>query len=49
MTINVKCSDTLRTIVSESDIFCITDAEVRRHGDQKGLETLVVHAVNDEY
>ena len=25
-----------------------TDAEMRRRGDQKGLETLVVHAVNDE-
>ena len=26
----------------------VTDAEMRRRGDQKGLETLVVHAVNDE-
>lgn len=25
-----------------------SDAEVRKHGDQKGLETPVVHAVNDE-
>ena len=25
-----------------------TDAEMRRRGDQKGLETLLVHAVNDE-
>jgi len=24
----------------------ILDAEARKHGDQKGLETLVVHAVN---
>ena len=25
-----------------------TDAEVRRRGEQTGLDTLVVHAVNDE-
>ena len=24
-----------------------TDAEVRKHGEQTGLDTLVVHAVND--
>ncbi len=24
-----------------------TDAEARKHGEQTGLETLVVHAVND--
>ena len=26
-----------------------TDAEGRKRGEQTGLETLVVHAVNDEY
>ena len=26
-----------------------TDAESRKHGEQIGLDTLVVHAVNDEY
>ena len=26
-----------------------TDAEVRKRGEQTGLETLVVHAVNDEH
>ena len=26
-----------------------TDAEVRKRGEQTGLDTLVVHAVNDEY
>ena len=26
----------------------ITDAEVRKRGDQTGLDTPVVHAVNDE-
>ena len=25
-----------------------TDAEARRRGEQTGLDTLVVHAVNDE-
>ena len=25
----------------------ITDAEARKRGDQTGLDTLVVHAVND--
>jgi hypothetical protein len=25
-----------------------TDAKVRKHGEQTGLDTLVVHAVNDE-
>lgn len=25
------------------------DAEARKRGEQKGLDTLVVHAVNDEY
>ena len=27
----------------------ITDAEGRKRGEQTGLDTLVVHAVNDEY
>ena len=26
-----------------------TDAEVRKRGDQTGLDTLVVHALNDVY
>ena len=26
-----------------------TDTEERKHGDQTGLDTLVVHAVNDGY
>jgi hypothetical protein len=45
----VECYYIRRTIKGE-DIFLIqTDAEVRRRGDQTGLDTLVVHAVNDEY
>ena len=27
----------------------VTDAEARERGEQTGLDTLVVHAVNDEY
>ncbi len=27
----------------------ITDAEARKRGEHTGLDTLVVHAVNDEY
>lgn len=27
----------------------ITDADRRKHGEQIGLDTLVVHAANDEY
>jgi hypothetical protein len=26
-----------------------TDAQARKRGDQTGLDTLVVHALNDEY
>ena len=29
-------------------IWDITDAEERKHGEQTGLDTLVVHAVKDE-
>ena len=27
----------------------VTDAEARKRGEQTGLDTLVVHAVNDEH
>ena len=27
----------------------VTDVEARKRGEQTGLDTLVVHAVNDEY
>ena len=26
-----------------------TDAEARKHGEQTGLDTLVVHALNDDH
>ena len=27
----------------------ITDVEIRKRGEQTGLDTLVVHALNDDY
>ena len=29
--------------------WALTDAEARKHGEQTGLDTLVVHALNDVY
>ena len=46
----VKCIDLAQNSDSESSLPCsITDADARKRGDQTGLDTLVVHAVNDEY
>ena len=33
---------------AQATFYCFTDVEVRKHGDQRGLDTPVVHAVNDE-
>ena len=33
--------------MAKAAIWPNTDAEVRKHGEQTGLDTLVVHAVND--
>ncbi len=35
-----------RTPVAEAALWNVTDAEVRKRGEQTGLDTLVVHAVN---
>ena len=35
--------------MAKAIIWSITDTERLKHGDQTGLDTLVVHAVNDEY
>ena len=35
--------------MAKAEIWTCTDAQERKHGDQTGLDTLVVHAVNDEY
>jgi hypothetical protein len=34
--------------VAKATFWTNTDTEVRKRGEQTGLETLVVHAVNDE-
>ena len=34
--------------VSYDATVTLNDAEARKHGEQTGLDTLVVHAVNDE-
>ena len=45
----VKCVDIRRTPVAKADCWTTTDGEARKRGEQTGLDTLVVHAVNDEY
>ncbi len=45
----VKCVDIRRNIGGEGDFLDHTDAEARRRGEQTGLDTLVVHAVNGEH
>ena len=35
--------------MAKAAIWDTTDAEVRKRGEQTGLDTLVVHAVNDGY
>ncbi len=43
----VKCVDIWRNISGDATPWTNTDAEVRKRGEQTGLDTLVVHAVND--
>ncbi len=45
----VKCIDIRRNIGAKAAFWTATDAEARKRGEQTGLDTLVVHAVNDEY
>ena len=33
----------------KTTIYIITDADIRKREEQTGLDTLVVHAVNDVY
>ncbi len=35
--------------VAKAVVWVIADAKERKRGEQTGLDTLVVHAVNDEY
>jgi hypothetical protein len=34
--------------VAKAAIWIVSDAKARKRGEQTGLDTLVVHAVNDE-
>ena len=35
--------------MAKAALWLVTDAEARKRGEQTGLDTLVVHAVNDVY
>ncbi len=43
----VKCVDIGRNTSGKAAPWTNTDAEVRKRGEQTGLDTLVVHAVDD--
>ena len=47
--VGVKSVDIRRNAKSEGSSLDISDTERRKRGEQTGLDTLVVHAVNDEY
>ena len=49
----IPCSGEMRrdvegTPVAKATLWSVTDAEERKRGERTGLDTLVVHAVNDE-
>ncbi len=46
--VEVKFVDIGRNTGGEGDSLDHTDTETRKRGEQTGLDTLVVHAVNDE-
>ena len=46
--VEVKFVDIRRNTVAKAAYWLDTDAEVRKCGEQTGLDTLVVHTVNDE-
>ena len=45
----VKCIDITQNTDCEGSSLLYTDADGRKRGEQTGLDTLVVHAVNDGY
>ncbi len=47
--VEVKFVDIRRNTGAKATSWTDTDAEARKRGEQTGLETLVVHAVNDEH
>ncbi len=46
--VEVKFVDIRRNTLAKAAHWLDTDAEVRKRGEQTGLDTLVVHAVNYE-
>ncbi len=46
--VEVKFVDIKRNTGAMAAFWTVTDAETRKRGEQTGLDTLVVHAVNDE-
>ena len=42
----VECVDIGRNTSGESGSWAVSDADARKRGEQTGLDTLVVHAVN---
>ncbi len=46
--VEVKFVDIRRTPLAKAAHWTGIDAEVRKRGEQTGLDTLVVHAVNDD-
>ena len=44
----VKCVEIGRNTSGKAAYWTVTDAEARKCGEQTGLDTLVVHTVNDE-
>jgi len=46
--IAVKSRDTYKKSKSKDSILFLIDAEVRKLGEQRGLDTLVVQVVNNE-
>ncbi len=45
----VKCVDIRRNTGGEGGFLTVTDVEARKLGEQTGLDTLVVLALNDGY
>ncbi len=43
----VKCVDIGKNTVAKAAAWTDTDTEIRKRGEQTGLDTLVVHALND--
>ncbi len=45
----VKCVEIGRKALAKAALWNISDAEARKRGEQTGLDTLVVHALNYGY